>query len=104
MAQFYVNNNIDITYIQKEMERLREIGKQKMIESYSKDDELRSLQIQLRKMGDSSVLGFDTVIEDEIGPEKIVDEEKEVVRDYQDFVGENAEGDEVEQDYVAWNE
>lgn len=59
----YLNNNIvDLADVTKQVETLREQGKQRLMDSYLADDDERQLQIQLRNLGlDSWSTVFDKV-------------------------------------------
>lgn len=84
LAKYLTNNDLNSEIIKTSMEQLREKGKQKMMDAYSKDEEQRQIQMQLKKMGDEGILVITEEVKSTVEPEFIID---------QDYKGENDDGD-----------
>lgn len=87
--------------IKMKVEELREIQKQQKIMTYSKDDDTRKLQLTLETMGLTVNLG--QLLEQDI---MAIDNKNQENAEYSiaDFQGENADADEVEEDYFIHSE
>lgn len=108
LSSYITTNDSNSAKIKLAMETLRERNKQKLIEAYSKDEEHRQLQIELRKMGDKNILK--TEDDDTRPPKEDMDKDMSKIRyeaevmenlDYAGFKGENDEADEAEGEYVV---
>jgi hypothetical protein len=109
-------NDSDNDKIKKRVEELREKRKQAMIAAYSADDEARKLQILLKKMGlntvDPDAINADA---DKTADKSDDSKTKDIMKtmndlqdqanyDNSDYLGENADGDEVEEQYVTYTD
>jgi hypothetical protein len=112
LKQQLKNTIIDNDLLKMSVEALREKRKQELIDSYKVDDEERELQKQLKKLGLDNwadiLTGEDDIVsEDVIASSKmtsIVKDEYEEEKDhvYATYMGENADDDEVDEDYVSY--
>jgi hypothetical protein len=103
-----INNDL----LKMSVEALREKRKQELINSYKVDEEERELQKQLKKLGLQNwadiLTGEDDIVsEDVIASTKttsIVKDEYEEEKDYvySTYKGENADDDEVDEEYVSY--
>jgi hypothetical protein len=103
-----INNDL----LKMSVEALREKRKQELINSYKVDEEERELQKQLKKLGLQNwadiLTGEDDIVsEDVIASNKltsIVKDEYEEEKDYvySTYKGENADDDEVDEEYVSY--
>ena len=103
---------VDNDLLKMSVESLREKRKQELIDSYKVDEEERELQKQLKKLGLQNwadiLTGEDDIVsEDVIASTKltsIVKDEYEEEKDYvySTYKGENADDDEVDEEYVSY--
>lgn len=106
------NTVIDNDSLKMSVEALREKRKQELIDAYKVDEEERELQKQLKKLGLQNwadiLTGEDDIVsEDVVASTKltsIVKDEYEEEKDYvySTYKGENADDDEVDEDYVSY--
>ena len=106
------NTIVDNDLLKMSVEALREKRKQELIDSYKVDEEERELQKQLKKLGLQNwadiLTGEDDIVsEDVIASTKLTsvvkdeyEEEKDYV--YSTYKGENADDDELDEDYVSY--
>lgn len=106
------NTIVDNDILKMSVEALREKRKQELIDAYKVDEEERELQKQLKKLGLQNwadiLTGEDDIVsEDVISSTKLTsvvkdeyEEEKDYV--YSTYKGENADDDEVDEDYVSY--
>lgn len=106
------NTIIDNDLLKMSVEALREKRKQELIDAYKVDEEERELQKQLKKLGLQNwadiLTGEDDIVsEDVIASTKLTSVVKDEYEEEKDFVystykGENADDDEVDEDYVSY--
>ncbi len=111
LSNYLVLNDNDNDKIKMKVEELREKKKQAMIAVYSADDEARKLQIMLKKMGLTDIVDPDSTNKEEVFKEKPVIDVDIMKNDNKmqeesnfyigDFKGENADDNEVEEEYFA---
>ena len=111
LVEYFFTNDVNSSQIKHSMETLREGAKQTMMDSYSKDEEYRQLQIQLKKMGDKNVLKMDeeekdirNIVEQDFDEDIAKHHQQEEINEnlnYQGYPGENAEGDVDYDEYYA---
>ena len=98
MHEYYQNNIFDNQDVLKNIEELRELKKQSMMNAYAVDDEERTIQIQLRNIGVANWQGiFDRIKNVDLTAINAQREEDENYR-MGDYAGENAEADEINED------
>jgi regulator of replication initiation timing len=106
------NTIVDNDLLKMSVEALREKRKQELINAYKVDEEERELQKQLKKLGLQNwadiLTGEDDIVsEDVIASTKLTSIVKDEYEEEKDFVystykGENADDDEVDEDYVSY--
>jgi regulator of replication initiation timing len=106
------NTIIDNDALKMSVEALREKRKQELIDAYKVDDEERELQKQLKKLGLDNwadiLTGEDDIVSEDVkqsnNVQSVVKDEYEEEKDYvyATYQGENADDDEVEEDYVSY--
>jgi hypothetical protein len=106
------NTIVDNDLLKMSVEALREKRKQELINAYKVDEEERELQKQLKKLGLQNwadiLTGEDDIVsEDVIASTKLTSVVKDEYEEEKDFVystykGENADDDEVDEDYVSY--
>lgn len=98
MHEYYQNNIFDNKDVLKNIEELRELKKQSMMDVYAVDDEERTIQIQLRNIGVTNWQSiFDRMKNVDLTDMNAQREENENYR-MGDYAGENDEADEVNED------
>jgi hypothetical protein len=106
------NTIIDNDALKMSVEALREKRKQELIDSYKVDEEERELQKQLKKLGLDSwadiLTGEDDIVSEDVqasnNVKSVVKDEYEEEKDYvySTYKGENADDDEVDEDYISY--
>lgn len=106
------NTIIDNDALKMSVEALREKRKQELIDSYKVDEEERELQKQLKKLGLDSwadiLTGEDDLVSEDVqasnNVKSVIKDEYEEEKDYvySTYKGENADDDEVDEDYVSY--
>lgn len=106
------NTIIDNDLLKMSVEALREKRKQELIDAYKVDEEERELQKQLKKLGLQNwadiLTGEDDIVSEDVVASttltSIVKDEYEEEKDYvySTYKGENADDDEIEEDYVSY--
>jgi len=106
------NTIIDNDALKMSVEALREKRKQELINAYKVDEEERELQKQLKKLGLDSwadiLTGEDDIVSEDViasnNVKSVVKDEYEEEKDYvySTYQGENADDDEVDEDYVSY--
>jgi hypothetical protein len=104
LTNYLISNDLKLATIKSSMEKLREIYKQKLMEKYSKDDEERSYQMQLKNMGDNVILkvdvnGFDEELRNVENPVIAQDDIPDI-----GYHGENADDDADYNEYAVIRE
>jgi hypothetical protein len=98
MHEYYQNNIFDNKDVLKNIEELRELKKQSMMDAYAVDDEERTIQIQLRNIGVTNWQSiFDRMKNVDLTDMNAQREENENYR-MGDYAGENDEADEINED------
>jgi hypothetical protein len=98
LHEYYQNNIFDNKDVLKNIEELREMKKQSMMDAYAVDDEERTIQIQLRNIGVTNWQSiFDRMKNVDLTDMNAQREENENYR-MGDYMGENDEADEVNED------
>jgi hypothetical protein len=98
MHEYYQNNIFDNQDVLKNIEELRELKKQSMMDAYAVDDEERTIQIQLRNIGVTNWQNiFDRMKNVDLTDMNAQREENENYR-MGDYAGENDEADEINED------
>lgn len=106
------NTIVDNDALKMSVEALREKRKQELIDAYKVDEEERELQKQLKKLGLENwadiLTGEDDIVSEEVLAsnqlKSIVKDEYEQEKDYvyATYKGENADDDEVDEEYVSY--
>ena len=106
------NTIVDNDLLKMSVEALREKRKQELINAYKVDEEERELQKQLKKLGLQNwadiLTGEDDIVsEDVIASTKLTSTVKDEYEEEKDYVyttykGENADDDELDEDYVSY--
>ena len=106
------NTIVDNDALKMSVEALREKRKQELIDAYKVDEEERELQKQLKKLGLANwadiLTGEDDIVSEDViasnNVKSIVKDEYEEEKDYvyATYKGENADDDEVNEEYVSY--
>lgn len=98
MHEYYQNNIFDNQDVLKNIEELRELKKQSMMDVYAVDDEERTIQIQLRNIGVANWQSiFDRIKNVDLTALNAQREEDENY-EMRNYAGENDEADEINED------
>jgi hypothetical protein len=106
------NTIIDNDALKMSVEALREKRKQELINAYKVDDEERELQKQLKKLGLNNwadiLSGEDDIVSEDVvaanNVQSVMKDDYELEKDhvYSTYKGENADDDEVDEEYVSY--
>jgi hypothetical protein len=98
LTNYLIVNDLDSSVIKTSMEILREKGKQRIMNAYSKDEEQRQIENELRKMGDKGILN----INDDYNEEVRVEENPVINLDpINEYEGDNIDGDNDNDEYYV---
>lgn len=106
------NTIVDNDALKMSVEALREKRKQELINAYKVDDEERELQKQLKKLGLANwadiLSGEDDIVSEDVvasnNVQSVIKDDYELEKDhvYSTYKGENADDDEVDEEYVSY--
>jgi hypothetical protein len=112
LSRQYRNTLVDVSFLNSEVEKLREQRKQELMAAYKADEEERQLQMLLKKIGvknwadilnnDDGLVSDDQIAADSPSANVKKDEyeeEKDYV--YMAYKGDNDDADETEEDFVS---